>query len=73
MEVSDVDDAEYWVYIQCVTKLALTSRYGPADHEVASFPWWKRIAVKATPTHLRWRYSSLAPQIRQWNDEHPVD
>ena len=42
----------------------LTKRLGPSAAEVGAMPVWRRLAVACLPVGQRWRLSTLAPEIR---------
>lgn len=60
-----MSDAEYDAAVHFAGVLAFTARSGPSYDEVRHFPWWKRLAMRLTPTRHRWRYSEFAPILRE--------
>ena len=55
---------EVYERFQRAAAAGLTRRFGPSAQEVAGFPAWKRLLVRALPVSQRWRLSALAPYIR---------
>ena len=44
----------------------LTRRFGPSPSETVAMPLWKRALLKVMPVRHRWKLSSLAPRIREF-------
>lgn len=66
-----MSDPEYDTAVHYAATLGLTARTGPSYAEFKSFPWWKRLAVRLTPTRQRWRYSEFAPLVREFINNRP--
>ena len=45
----------------------LTKRFGPSIAEVAAMASWRRLAIKVLPVSQRWRLSSLAADIKEFD------
>jgi len=50
-------------------KCGLVRRFGPSADETAAMKPWRRALVTALPRRHRWRLSSLASQIRKFDQD----
>ena len=60
-DLDEIDPFDLAVYA------GLTRRLGPSNAEIETWPSWKKVLLRLTPTNHRWRFSVHADLIRQFD------